>query len=130
METVFDEYLYFPADSYVEKDLDKLSKLLGGTEAIEEAFDIEFSCGDKKYLTDMWEFSENGDSLHAVVSDEVLLQYDGNVCTLTPPRDRKTKEVLKEGKQYRFTIKYSREDQEVVAYIDNKERGSFHAVWD
>jgi hypothetical protein len=65
----------------------------------------------------MWEFSENGDSLHAVVSDEVLLQYDGNVCTLTPPRDRKTKEALKEGEKYRFTIKYSREDQEVVAYI-------------
>jgi len=40
METVFDEYLYFPADSSVEKDLDKLSKLLGGTEAIEEAFSI------------------------------------------------------------------------------------------
>lgn len=121
MEIVFDEYLSFPLPPYMEEDYVALHKACGSVEDIEENFDIEFSCGDGKYLRDLWEWSESGDALKAVVADEELLKYDGNVCTNHPPRQREEKKMFKLNKPYRFTIKYSEKHEEAVFFLNNKQ---------
>jgi hypothetical protein len=122
METQLDLYLSFPLSSWQEEDYAELHKACGSVEDIEENFDIEFSCGDGKYLSDLWAWSESGDSLKAKVADEELLKYDGNVCTDHPPRDRQTGTAFKLNKSYRFTIKYSEKTEEAIFYLGGKER--------
>jgi hypothetical protein len=115
METHFDAYMNFPATS--EYDLgtfDRLRKLLGSVEDIEQSFAIEFSCGDGKYLSDL-------------NTKEEIEKYDGNVCLLTPPRLNVIKmsqvpEQMKAGKDYRFTVKYSPKTEQQIFYINGKER--------
>jgi hypothetical protein len=115
METHFDAYMNFPATS--EYDLgtfDRLRKLLGSVEAIEQSFAIEFSCGDGKYLSDL-------------NTKEEIEKYDGNVCLLTPPRLNVIKmsqipEQMKAGKDYNFTVKYNPKREEQIFYINGKER--------
>jgi len=115
METHFDAYMKFPATS--EYDLgtfDRLHKLLGSVEDIERSFAIEFSCGDGKYLSDLY-------------TKEELEKYDGKVCLLTPPRFHVIKmsmlpEQMKANKEYRFTIKYKPKTEEHIFYINGKER--------
>lgn len=115
METHFDAYMKFPATS--EYDLgtfDRLRKLLGSVEDIEQSFAIEFSCGNGKYLSDL-------------NTKEELEKYDGNVCLLTPPRLNVIKmsmlpERMKAGKDYRFTVKYSPKTEQQIFYINGKER--------
>ena len=115
METHFDAYMNFPATS--EYDLgtfDRLYKLLGSVEDIEQSFAIEFSCGDGKYLSDL-------------NTKEEIERYDGNVCLLTPPRLNVIKmsmlpEQMKAGKDYNFTVKYSPKTEQQIFYINGKER--------
>jgi len=121
-----DIYISFPAES--EWSFNKLRKHFDCVEAIEEAFRIEFSCGDGKFASDFFEFSELGDSLVATVTDEELLKYDGQVCLETPPRllpikMSMVKEQMIPNKDYRFTIKYFPKFEEEVYYINRKERG-------
>lgn len=125
METQIDVYLKFPLDEEkdkeIEEDFGKLRKFCGSVEDMEEAFDIDFSCGDGKYLSDLWEWSESGDSLKAAVADEELEKYDGNVCTLFPPRRREDRKELATNKWHRFTAKYSEKREELVFFLNNKE---------
>ena len=115
MDTHFDAYMNFPATS--EYDLgtfDRLRKLLGSVEDIESSFEIEFSCGDGKYLSDL-------------NTKEEIEKYDGNVCLLTPPRlvvikMSQVPEQMRAGKDYRFTIKYSPRTEEHIFLINGKER--------
>lgn len=121
METKADIYLSFPLPTWQEEDFERLFQYCGAVEQVEEDFNIEFSCGDGKYLSDLWEWSESGDSLKAAVADEELEKYDGNVCTDTPPRDKEDKKVLAANKSHRFTIKYSEKDEELVFFLNRKE---------
>lgn len=121
MNTILDIYLSFPLPDWQEEDFAELHKACGSIEDIEENFDIEFSCGDGKYLRDLWAWSESGDSLQAKVADEELEKYDGNVCTNHPPREREDNKVFKLNKQYRFTIKYSEKSEEAIFYLNRKE---------
>jgi hypothetical protein len=115
METHFDAYMQFPATSeYDRGTFDRLYKLLGSVEAIEQSFAIEFSCGDGKYLSDL-------------NTKEEIEKYDGNVCLLTPPRlvvikMSQVPEQMRAGKDYRFTIKYSPRTEEQIFLINGKER--------
>ena len=122
MEIVLDIYLSFPMPPHQEEDFTALYKACGSIEHIEEAFDIEFSCGDGKYLSDLWEWSESGDSLKAKVADEELEKYDGNVCTDTPPRERESGKKFKVDKDYRFTIKYSEAREELIFFLNSKKK--------
>ena len=113
MEIKLDICLNFPLDAYAEKDYERLVKHCGSVEDLEKNFQIEFSCGDGKYMSD--------------VSDEELEQYDGNICVITPPRLNAIKmsmmpEQMKAGKNYRFTIKYFPKAEEEVYFINGKER--------
>lgn len=107
--TVFDIYLVFPLTPDQEEDFTALYKACGSIEHIEQAFDIEFSCGDDLYLSDI----EDDDAL--------LDKYDGEVCTTSMPRHQVDGIVFKPGKNYRFTIKYLEQDEELVFYLNNKE---------
>jgi hypothetical protein len=111
METVFDEYLQFPENEWTALQVDKLIKLLQGVEGIEIDFEIEFSCGNGKFLRDL-------------EGTEEELKYDGKVCLKSLPRFADTKELFKPNKEYRFTIKVFGEDgeEEVRFYINGKER--------
>lgn len=107
---VFDAYLSFPADEWVEKQIDKLAKLSSCIEGVEIDFDIELSCGNDKFLPDLEDTPEE-------------LEYDGKVCLQSVPRFRDTKELFKINKEYRFTIKVFGDDEEEVRfYINGKER--------
>ena len=115
MTTQLDIYLRFPANDWDEKQYSKLHKACGSVEHIEQAFEIEFSCGDGKYLQDK-------------LTDEELDKYDGNVCLDSPPRFAYTNELFKLNKKYRFTIKYSEKTEENIFYINSKERSRRHAL--
>ena len=107
--TVFDIYLMFPLTPDQESDYNELYKACGSVEHIEQAFDIEFSCGDGLYLSDI----EDDDAL--------VDKYDGEVCTDSMPRHQVDGIEFKPGKNYRFTIKYLERDEELVYYLNNKE---------
>lgn len=109
MDTVLDVYLSFPMPPEQEEDFVELHKACGSIEHIEEAFDIDFSCGDNKYLPDI---EDNHDE---------LAKYDGNTCTDSVPRERNDGKVFKPHKDYRFSIKYSERDEELVFFLNNKE---------
>jgi hypothetical protein len=108
MTTQIDVYLKFPADAWYESKFDELARACGSVEHIERGFEIEFSCGDGKYLQDD-------------LSDEELEKYDGEVCLQSPPRFVDTNKPMKLNKPYRFTIKYSEKTEEAVYYINSKE---------
>lgn len=131
-DVVLDFYLSFPIQPHQEASYEWLVKHCGSVEDIEQNFKIEFSCGDGKYFSDFWRWTEGG----ALVAnwpdtpegDEEVYKYDGQVCTNTPPRLNATKmsmvpEQMVAGKGYRFTIKYFRKVGEEVYYISGKERG-------
>ena len=111
MEVLFDEYLIFPANEEIERRYNQLHKHCGSVEAIEIAFEIEFSCGDGKFL------SKDSDFL----DDEELGKYDGNVCLESPPRFFHSDKLFKTEKYYRFTVKYFESCEEEVYYLNNKE---------
>jgi hypothetical protein len=115
MVTHLDEYMDFPATSdYDLRAFDSLQQFLGSIEEIECSFAIEFSCGDGKYLSDLY-------------THEELEKYDGKVCLHTPPRlnaievSQSPKQMLA-GKKYRFTVKYSPKTEEQIFCINSKKR--------
>jgi hypothetical protein len=71
-------------------------------------------------MEDLWQWSENNESLYCTVTDEQLERYDGNVDLTHPPRFTATKEIFKHNTKYRFTVKYSRKREEVKYFINNK----------
>ena len=79
-ELIFDEYVNFEKE-YVTH-FEELWSLFGCVEGIENAFDIEVSCGDGKFLSDIED------------DEELLDKYDGNVCLKTPPRINETKKLM------------------------------------
>jgi hypothetical protein len=131
-DVLLDFYLSFPIQPHQEASYDRLVKYCGSIEDIEQNFKIEFSCGDGKYFSDFWRWTE-GDALVAnwpdtPEADEEVYKYDGQVCTLFPPRLNITKmsqvvEPMLANKGYRFTIKYFKKTGEEVYYINGKERG-------
>lgn len=107
-EITLDEYLIFPDTNYdIEEALEKLVRYCKCIEGIERYFNIEFSCGDGKYLSEL--------------DDEELEKYDGNVCLLTPPKVSNTREQLKPNKWHRFTVKYYENSDREVFYLNRKE---------
>jgi hypothetical protein len=103
----------FPADERTEYAFDKLRNYFGSVEAIERAFEIEFSCGDGKFLSDDSDFA----------NEEELEEYDGQVCFDSLPQSFVLGNLLQANKKYRFTVKYSRQSEEEIYYFNNKEVG-------
>lgn len=120
MTTFVDIYLKFPADEFYGKQFDELAKHFGSVEAIEQAFEVEFSCGDGMFVNDFWKWSDQMESLCATVSDEVMEKYDGNVCLISPPRFHETQKLFKTNKDYRFTVKYSEIKEEESYYLNSR----------
>jgi hypothetical protein len=131
-DVVLDFYLSFPIQPHQEASYDRLVKHCGSVEDIEQNFKIEFSCGDGKYFSDFWRWTE-GNALVAnwpdtPEADEEVYKYDGAVCTNTPPRLLAIKmsmvtEQMKANKGYRFNVKYFPKAEQEVYYINGKERG-------
>ena len=113
MDTQVDVYISFPADEHSEWGYNELHKYLGSPEAIEIAFDMEFSCGDGKFLSNDSDFA----------NDEELSKYDGNVDLDSPPQSFFLGGLLQTNKPYRFTVKYSESAEEEVYYFNRKEVG-------
>jgi hypothetical protein len=119
METHYDAYLAFPESSssgyytseYYQQSFDRLVKLLGCVEAVEQAFDIEFSCGDGKYFSDFQEFP---------LDESEWRKYDGEVCLETPPRYGGDGHTLNKNKAYNFKVLYNPKTEEQVCYINDK----------
>lgn len=127
METKFDAIMSFPANEYSKGTFDRLVDYMGSVEDIERNFGIEFSCGDGKFLNELWQWSYNEQRTKAIVSDEEMEKYDGKVCLESIPRFIPLKmsqvvESMKAGKDYRFTIKYSPKTEEEIYYINSRER--------
>lgn len=113
MDTQVDVWVSFPADADSEDSYNDLHKYFGSVEAIEIAFEMEFSCGDGKFLSNDSDFAD----------DQELGKYDGNVCLQSPPQSHVTRKLLKANKDYRFTVKYSEKTEEEVYYLNSKEIG-------
>jgi hypothetical protein len=131
-ETKLDLYLSFPIQPHQEQDYVKLVKYCDGADGVEVNFGIEFSCGDGKYFSDFWKWTEGGALVanwpDTPEADEEVYKYDGIVCTKTPPRLNANKmsmvtEQMKANKGYRFTVKYFPKVEQEVYYINGKERG-------
>jgi hypothetical protein len=127
MDIKFDAIMSFPASQHSKDVFDRLAKYMGSVEDIERNFGVEFSCGDGKFLDELWQWSDNERCIKAVVTDEEMEKYEGNVCLESIPRFLPMKmsqviEPLKAGKDYRFTIKYSRKTEEEIYYINSRER--------
>jgi hypothetical protein len=126
MDIKLDLNLIFPV-VFGQTAFDKLVKYCGSVEDVEQNFQIEFSCGDGKYFSDLWKWTDGGEGLHAVGSDEELEKYDGKVCLIVPPRLNVIKmsqvvEQLKAHTIYRFVVKYYPKNEEEVYYINSRER--------
>jgi hypothetical protein len=130
MNIVLDVVLSFPTDVETNRVFTKLYKFCGAVEDVENDFGIEFSCGDGKYFSDYWYWTEGGSlvaNYHTDEEYEEVAKYDGKVCLLTPPRFKQTKrsqvpEQMEQDKRYRFTVKYYEKSQQYVFYINGKER--------
>lgn len=106
-----DVYVRFPTvNDFYKKNLNKVAKYCGSIEQTEQAFNIEFSCGDGKYLSDIED------------NEEDLEKYDGEVSTEFPPIDCLAGVEFIPNKAYRFTIIYFPNREESVFYINSKER--------
>lgn len=106
--TVLEVFLSFPMSQYLEDQFEELYKACGSTEAVEEAFDIEFSCGDGLYLSD-------------IEDDALVDRYDGKVCTDSLPRHRLDGKEFVRNKVYQFLIKYLEKNEELVYYLNSRE---------
>ena len=126
MDIKLDLNLIFPV-VFGQTAFEKIVKYCGSVEDVEQNFQIEFSCGDGKYFSDFWKWTEGGQGLYAAASDEELEKYDGQVCLLGPPRLNSIKmsmvsEVMKVHTLYRFVVKYYPKNEEEVYYINSRER--------
>jgi hypothetical protein len=113
MDTQVDVWISFPADTDAEAGYDELHKYFGSVEAIEIAFEMEFSCGDGKFLSNDSDFAD----------DEELGKYDGNVCLQSLPQSHILGNLFQANKDYRFTVKYSEKTEEEIYYFNRKEIG-------
>jgi hypothetical protein len=127
METKLDITLKFPSDQWSDQQFEKLRKYCECVENVEDYFNIEFSCGDGKYFSDFWKWTEGGALIanwpDTPEGDDEVFKYDGKVCLETPPRNKTTKISLALNKHHRFTIKYTPKCGEQVFYLNNKETG-------
>lgn len=123
MTTILNVSLIFPINPDANIDFNKLINHCSSIEAIEQNFNIEFSCGDGKFYSDYWHWTDGGALIanyHTDEEYEEVARYDGKVCFKIPPRDANTKQLLKANKCYRFTIKYLSKTQQETYYINNK----------
>lgn len=123
-QIIFDEYLKFPLSSEHEQDFEELVTMVGSVEKLEECFGIEFSCGDGKYFSNLYSWSDNKEGLQASVTDDELLKYDGKVDLDFPPQFQEDQTPFVANRPYRFTIKMRGEegDGELIFFINSKER--------
>jgi hypothetical protein len=121
MKTLLDVYITFPTDSETDKSFEKLYKYFGCVENVEEAFDIEFSCGDGKYYSDFHYNWDDYEAAYGSNEENDVSKYDGCVCLKSPPRMRSTGQILKIDKLYHFTVKYSEKNDEEVQYLNSIE---------
>lgn len=122
---VFNEQISFPAR---EDDVLKLKKLKDiiaefliikeDWEHIEMFFNIEFASKNGNYLTDFYEWSENHESIRAIVSDEVLLEHSIPDFTFVP-RFSKEEGKFDYNKNYTFSIIYNQDTDVVEFKIDS-----------
>ncbi len=126
MQTKLTAIITFPTNVDTDPEYIKLWKYLGSTENIEQAFGVEFSCGDGKFMSDMYKWSDNKEGLICQVTDEELEKYDGNVCLKTPPRIFETKKLLKIDKPQKFVVKCSDKTEEQIFFLNCKEISRRH----
>jgi hypothetical protein len=106
MQTKLTAIITFPTDVDTDPEYIKLWKYFGSVEHIEQAFQIEFSCGDGKFLSK--------------VTDEELEKYDGNVCLKTPPKITATTKLLRLDKPYTFVVKCNDKTEEETFFLNSK----------
>jgi hypothetical protein len=123
MQTEIDVSFKFPFQDTPtnQKLFEKLWIFCKAIEGIENAFNIEFSCGDGKFMSDFWKWSDSGEGLCCTVSDEELEKYDGEVDLKSLPRFADTKKLFRADKWYRFTVKVDK-DEQYHYYLNSKER--------
>jgi hypothetical protein len=120
MQTKLSAIITFPTDVDTDPEYIKLWKYFGSVEHIEQAFQIEFSCGDGKFMSNMYKWTDNEGALICQVTDEELEKYDGNVCLKTPPKNRETNKLFMVDKPYIFVVKCSDKTEEETFFLNRK----------
>jgi hypothetical protein len=126
MQTKLQVSIKFPTDVDTDDGYHKLWKYLGSAEHIEQAFEIELSCGDGLFMSDFYTWSENKESLICQVTDEDLLKYDGNVCLKSAPRIFGERKLLNVDKSHKFVVKCKDKTEEEIFFLNGKEISRRH----
>lgn len=120
MKTILDVRIKFsPEDDYSE-EIDELISCCGCPENVESNFGIEISCGDGKFLNDLWDQWRLDRYDVRTPSHEEFTKYDGEVDWTYPPRDSETKKLLS-NRAHSFIVKMDKEEY-LHYYLDGKKK--------
>jgi hypothetical protein len=117
METILDLRIKFSPEYDYSEEIDELIDFCRCVESVENKFEIEISCGDGKFLNDLWDQWKLGTG---ELSDEEFEKYDGEVDWSYPPRDGETKNLLS-NRTHSFVVKMDK-DECLYYYLDGKKK--------
>ena len=115
MKTILDLQIKFSPDYDYSEEIDELIDFCGCVEYIESNFGIEISCGDGKFLSDLWKLWMKGE-----ISKEEFSKYDGEVDWSYPPRDAETGDLLS-NRAHSFVVKMDKEEY-LHYFLDGKKK--------
>ena len=117
METILDLRIKFSPEYDYSEEIDELVDFCRCVENVENKFGIEVSCGDGKFLSDLWDQWKFGTG---ELSDEEFGKYDGLVDWTYPPRDKETGNLLS-SRAHSFDVKEDK-NKYLHYYLDGKKK--------
>jgi hypothetical protein len=117
MQKILDLRIKFSPEHDYSEEINELVDFCNSVEGVENKFGIEISCGNGKFLNDLWEQWRIGTG---TISDEEFEKYDGEVDWNYPPRDGETKDLLS-NRAHSFVVKID-EDEYLHYYLDGKKK--------
>lgn len=120
MKTILDLRIKFSPEYDYSEEIDELIDFCRCVESVENKFGIEISCGDGKFLNDLWSQWKLDRYSLETPSYKEFAKYDGKADWTYPPRDGETKELLS-NRAHSFVVKMDK-DEYLHYYLDGKKR--------
>lgn len=120
MKTILDLRIKFSPEYDYSEEIDELISFCRCVESVENKFGIEISCGDGKFLNDLWSQWRLDRYSLETPSYEEFAKYDGKVDWTYPPRDFETKKLLS-NRAHSFVVKMDK-DEYLHYYLDGKKK--------
>lgn len=117
MQKILDLRIKFSPEYDYSEEIDELVDFCDSAEGVENKFGIEISCGDGKFLSDLYDQWRLGTG---TLSDEEFRKYDGEVDWTYPPRDRETTNLLS-NRAHSFVVEMDKTER-LRYYLDGKKK--------